>query len=218
MLAKATDALGAAFNVIIDRISTFGEAIVKFFQGDFKGAVDGVKASFAGLGDEIIREAKAASRLRQELNDLKDEEIGLIEVNAQRRKGIAEARLIAEDENRTLQERITALDEASALENAILEDQLRMARERARISQEQLDLGESTREEIEANAQLQARVSELETQSLKQQRTLTTRRNALIRQSNAEAEAIEKERQAELDAQEQENLKKQEEKLKALST
>jgi len=218
MLAKATDALGAAFNVIIDRISTFGEAIVKFFQGDFKGAIDGVKASFAGLGDEIIREANAAARLRQELNDLKDEEIGLIEVNAQRRKGIAEARLIAEDENRTLQERITALDEASALENAILEDQLRMARERARISQEQLDLGESTREEIEANAQLQARVAELETQSLRQQRTLTTRRNALIRQANAEAEAIEKERQAEIDRLAEEETKKQEEKLKALST
>lgn len=218
MLAKATDALGAAFAVITDRISTFGESIVKFFTGDFKGALDGVKASFAGLGDEIVREANAAARLRGELNQLKDEEIGLIEVNAQRRKGIAEAKLIAEDENRTLQERIQALDEASALENAILEDQLRMARERARISQEQLDLGESTREEIEANAQLQAQVAELETQSLKQQRTITTRRNALIRQANAEQEAIEKERQAELDKKAEEELKKEEDRLKALET
>ena len=218
MLAKATDALGAAFSVIIDRISKFGGAIVKFFQGDFKGALDDTKAAFAGIGDEILREAAAAAKLREELTALKDEEIGLIKVNAERRKGIAEARLVAEDETKTLQERITALDEASRLENAILEDQLRMARERARISQAQLDLGESTREEIEANAQLQARVSELETQSLKQQRTIATRRNALIRQANAEQEAINKEKEAEDKRKADEALKKEEDRLKSLQS
>lgn len=218
LLAKATDALGAAFSVIVDRISTFGESIVKFFQGDFKGALDSVKASFAGLGDEIVREANAAARLRGELNALKDEEIGLIEVNAQRRKGIAEARLIAEDETKSLQERIKALDEATALENAILDDQLRIARERARISQEQLDLGESSREEIEANAQLQAQVAELETRSLQQQKSIFTRRNALIRQANAEQEAIRKEEQAKIDTENLENQKKEEERLKSIET
>lgn len=193
LVSKAMDGIRAAFAVVTDRISILGESLIKFFKGDFKGAIDGVKDAFTGVTDEIIRETKAAYELRDALNNLKDEEISLIAINAERRKGIAEARLIAEDETLSILERIQALDKAAELENAILEDQLRIAKERARISQEQLDLGESTREEIEANAQLQARVSELETQSLQQQRTLATRRNALQRQYAAErkVEALE---------------------------
>jgi hypothetical protein len=193
LVSKAMDGIGAAFAVITDRISLIGESLIKFFQGDFRGAIDGVKDAFTGVTDEIIRETEAAYQLRDALNNLKDEEIGLIAVNAERRKGIAEARLIAEDETLAVQERIDALDKAAELENQILEDQLRIARERARISQEQLDLGESSRQEIEENARLQAAVSELETQSLRQQRTIATRRNALIRQAVAErkVEALE---------------------------
>lgn len=186
LVSKAMDGIRAAFSVVTDRISILGESLIKFFQGDFKGAIDGVKGAFSGVTDEIIRETKAAYELRDALNNLKDEEIGLIAINAERRKQIAQARLDAEDETLSTLERIKALDKAAELENAILDDQLRIARERARISQEQLDLGESTREEIEANARLQAQVSELETQSLRQQRTLATRRNALQRQFAAE--------------------------------
>jgi len=193
LVSKAMDGIGAAFAVITDRISLIGESLIKFFKGDFKGAIDGVKDAFTGVTDEIVRETKAAYELRDALNNLKDEEISLIAINAERRKGIAEARLIAEDETLSILERIEALDKAAELENAILEDQLRIARRRAQISQDQLDLGESTRQEIEENARLQAAVSELETQSLRQQRTLATRRNALQRQFAAErkVEALE---------------------------
>lgn len=193
LVSKAMDGIRAAFSVVTDRISILGESLIKFFKGDFKGAIDGVKNAFSGVTDEIIRETKAAYELRDALNNIKDEEIELIAINAERRKGIAEARLIAEDETLAIQERINALDRAAELENQILADQLRIARERARISQEQLDLGESTRDEIEENARLQAAVSELETQSLRQQRTIATRRNALIRQAVAErkVEAVE---------------------------
>jgi hypothetical protein len=185
-LSVAMDGIKAAFSAVVDRISSFGGAIVKFFSGDFAGAVNDVTAAFSGLGNEIVREFEAAQRLRDELNKLKDEEIDLIEVNAKRRKSIAENRLIAEDETIAIRKRISALNEASRLENAILDDQLRIAKERARISQEQLDLGESSREEIRENAELQAKVYELEERSLLQQKSIATRRNALIRQANAE--------------------------------
>jgi hypothetical protein len=187
-LSVAMDALKAGFSAIVDRVSNLGGALVKFFTGDFKGAIDDVKNSFKGLGDEIEREVKAAADLRDALNKLQDEEISLIEINAKRRKAIAENRLIAEDETIAIRKRIEALDEASKLENAILDDQLRIARERARISQEQLDLGESTREEVKQNAELQAAVYELEERSFLQQKSIATRRNALVRQANKEEE------------------------------
>lgn len=45
-VSRVTAALGAAFNVIIDRIAKFGGAIIKLFSGDFKGAASDMKAAF----------------------------------------------------------------------------------------------------------------------------------------------------------------------------
>ena len=45
--------LKATMSVIIDRLVTFGNAIIKLFSGDFKGAADAAKASVTGLKDEI---------------------------------------------------------------------------------------------------------------------------------------------------------------------
>jgi hypothetical protein len=193
-VAKAMDGVRAAVAVIVDRVSALGEILTNLFNQPFLQTLLDVKDNFSGIGEEIANEATAASNLRGELQKLKDEEISLIAINAQRRKGIDEARLAAEDETLSIGKRVEALDKAAALENAILEDQLRIARERARISQEQVDLGESTREEIEENARLQATVAELESQSLRQQRTIATRRNALVRQQAAEEKAALKER------------------------
>lgn len=186
---QAFAGISAAVSVIIDRVSGLGEAVTKVFSGDFSGALESVRQQFKGINEEIANEAKAAVDLEKQFQSLRDEEISLITVNAQRRKGIDEARLAAEDETLSIQKRIEALDTAAELENAILADQLRIAQERARISSEQLALGESSRAEIEENARLQAQVAELESQSLRQQRSIATRRNALVKQGAAEQQA-----------------------------
>ena len=45
-LKVATAALGAAFDVLRDRVSKIGGALVKFFTGDFSGALEDVKGAF----------------------------------------------------------------------------------------------------------------------------------------------------------------------------
>ena len=72
LLDQAMAGLGAAVDVIVDRISSFGDSITKFFSGDFSGAVEGMTKTFSGLGDEIIREAKAAAELEKQLQSLLD--------------------------------------------------------------------------------------------------------------------------------------------------
>ena len=49
LLETALAGVGAAAGVIVDRISTFGGAIVKLFKGDAKGALEGVKATFKDI-------------------------------------------------------------------------------------------------------------------------------------------------------------------------
>ena len=190
ILKKAMDGLGATISVLTDRASSVGEAFTLFFQGEFSEGFDKLKESVSGVTDEIIKETKAAYDLAGALQAVEDKEIGLIVSTAERRKEISRLRLVTEDENKTYKERIAALDEAIRIEGEILQEQLDIAKERARISQEQVDLGESERDEIRANAQLQAQVSELEERSLQFSRSIFTRRNALIRQEQAEQKTL----------------------------
>lgn len=189
-LKKVMDGLGAAMAVITDRISGIGEAIALFFSGKPSEAFDKLKESVSGVTDEIVKETKAAYELAGALQAVEDREIGLIESTAERRKEISRLRLVTEDENKSYKQRIEALDEAIRIEGEILQEQLDIAKERARISAEQVALGESSRDEIRQNAQLQAQVSELEERSLQFSRSIFTRRNALIRQEQAEQKSL----------------------------
>jgi len=178
-LKVATVALGAAFDVLRDRISLVGGALVKFFTGDFQGALEDIKASFIGITDEIIRETKAAGDLQQAMNRLKDEEREFGKQRAETNKQIAEARLLAEDETLSVNERIDALQRAVDLEQQTVDEQLRLAEERARITREQVALGESLEEDLQAVADAEAAVLDLQTASLRTQKRLQTELNSL---------------------------------------
>ena len=71
LLETAFAGVGAAVNVIVDRVSKFGGAIVKLFQGDTKGALQDVKGAFTGIGEEIIEDTKNAVALKQAFIDLR---------------------------------------------------------------------------------------------------------------------------------------------------
>lgn len=189
-LAKATAALGAAFDVIKDRISALGGALVKFFTGDFKGALEDVQDAFTGITDEIIREAGAARDLQDAMNSLKDAERGFIRQRAETNKAIAETRLRVEDETLSYEERIGALEEAIALEEQTVARELQLAEERARIIRERVELGESLEEDLDAQAEAEARVIELQTASLRTQKRLEGERQSLLLQRQAEQKRI----------------------------
>ena len=189
-LAKATAALGAAFDVIKDRISALGGALVKFFTGDFKGALEDVQDAFTGITDEIIREAGAARDLQDAMNSLKDAERGFIRQRAETNKAIAETRLRVEDETLPYEERIGALEEAIALEEHTVARELQLAEERARIIRERVELGESLEEDLDAQAEAEARVIELQTASLRTQKRLEGERQSLLLQRQAEQKRI----------------------------
>ena len=178
-LKVATQALGAAFDVIRDRISKVGGALVKFFTGDFKGALDDVKGAFTGITDEIIRETKAAGDLQKAMNALKDEERDFIKQRAETNKQIAEARLLAEDDTLAVEERIEALQRAVDLEQETVARQIELAEERARIAREQVELGESLEEDLQGVAEAEAAVIDLQTASLRTQKRLQTELNSL---------------------------------------
>jgi hypothetical protein len=215
-LKVATAALGAAFDVLRDRVSKIGGALVKFFTGDFSGALADVKDSFTGITDEIIRETKAASDLERAMNRLKDEEREFTKARAQTNLEISKARLLAEDDTLTVEERINALQRAVELEQKTVDEQIRLAEERLRITEAQVGLSNSLEDDLQRVAEAEAAVLDLQSASLRTQKRLQTELNSLRSEGIAKAKEA---AQAEIDlmkATAEANTKRREEDTKTL--
>ena len=212
-LSQAMKGIGAVVDVLIDRVSSFGEGLFKILSGDFSEGVDILKASLSGIVDEMKEEGSAAVELEKAQQALEDRQIALIKVNAERRASIEELRLVAEDENKTNEERADALREAARLQNEIADDEIAIAKERARIIRERVALGESTREDLEEQANAEAEVIRLEGERSRRLRTLQTRLNAFTKGTEENTEVTDE--NAEAQAKLNEEIRKRDEALAA---
>ena len=97
--------LKATMSVIIDRLVTFGNAIIKLFSGDFKGAADAAKASVTGLKEEIGAAYNLAVQLTANLQKIKMEELKDAKDQQRRKARLAELKEMVNDEDISIQER-----------------------------------------------------------------------------------------------------------------
>ena len=70
--------LSAVIDIVRDRILIVGNAIVKFFSGDFKGALAEGKKAVKGFGAEIEKEFKQAANATKSLQQVEDAMRGLL--------------------------------------------------------------------------------------------------------------------------------------------
>tara|TARA_R100001244_G_scaffold17561_2_gene18796 strand:- start:113 stop:1768 length:1656 start_codon:yes stop_codon:yes gene_type:complete len=194
LLEQAFAGIGAAVAVITDRISKIGGAIAKVFSGDFKGAAEDVKGALSGIGEEIVAEAKAASRLKKELQDIKDVTREFNIEKAKTRQEIAKALLLAEDETKSSEVRRQALQDALKLEEETTAKELELQARRVAAIEEEVGLGESLEEDLERLNEAKIRLIELETASIKQRKKVVTQVNAFDLEIAAAAKARAKER------------------------
>jgi len=173
-LAVVFAGLGTAVAVITDRVSQFGEAVTQFFTGDFKGAAETVKGVVSGIGEEIKNEVAAIVEITKRVQELRDVERDFGVERAKTNQEIAKARLLAEDENLTLQERIGHLETANKLELQTTEDAIKLAEEKLLLKQQEVSLGESMAEDLDEVAQLEIELINLQTQSFSTRKRLAT--------------------------------------------
>ena len=218
---------------LLEFIPKIGEAISQVFSGDFSGAaktaVDamgkvtfGVESVTDSMGEaakaagefasEMERTAKAANDLADRENKLKVAERDHLIVRAETNKLIAEKRLLVEDEKMAFEDRIAALDEAIAAEQKTIAQELAFAKERADILEAKAALAESDEETLQAVAEARARVTELETRSLRTQKRLEGERQSLLLQRESREKAAEKaqaDRIAKQEKAEEDRIKKE---------
>ena len=175
----------------------YGTAVVQIATGmdevQQKNFVDSIKE----IGKEIVTETKAMIALEGKLQDLRDAENAFMVQKAATRQEIEKARLLAEDESKTAEERLVALKKALELEAATTAQEIAMAKDRVSIQEQQMDLSENMFEDEQKLAQLRAAVIEKETASVRMRKRVITEVNTFEKQIATEkAKAAKLEEQA----------------------
>jgi hypothetical protein len=196
---------------LIELLPALSKAIGQVLKGDFSEAAKTAAnaAGKVGLGVENITEkvqagiegfkeyakevgnvADQAARIQKQLNAVKVAERELVVERAKANKEIKAAQLVAEDINRTTEERIEAVRRVGALEDQILAKELKTAKARASALKAQAALSESSEETLEGIANAEAEVARLEEASLGRKVELQGRIKAINGEAEAAAAAL----------------------------
>ena len=203
------------FNAIIDTLGFLGSAFKKVFSGDFKGALEDAKSagssyidSLTGVEDSInkvteatkglVTELKEEARIAGQIADQRAKadklERSLIveraEANRKRAELLDKA---ANKEKFTAQERIEFLTEAGKIEEEITKKEIESARLRFEAKVEENKLSKSTKEDLDEEANLKARLIDLETARLTKAKLVTSQIVAAKREEKARLKAVEDE-------------------------
>lgn len=192
--ASIMGGVNATIEVLRDRLIQVGEAITMLFSGEFAAAAEKAKNAFKGIGDEIAREAKQGYALAEALDAVEDRERELIVLRAKSNKEIAKARMIADDVNKSTNERISAVERAFKLEGQVAAAEQKNARAYLKYLDDRIKMGESTDEDLKQRAEAQAKVLELETETLRRQKRLQSEIISLRNEERTKTEEYDKKR------------------------
>jgi len=177
-----------------------GSAIVKFFSGDFSGALDDVKGAVSGIGDEIASEFNQAMKLKAELQAITDATRELNKERARQNKEIAAAKLVINDETKSIAERQAALEKVRQAEIALAKQEEVLAQRRYDAIKAQNALSDSSKEALDEEAAAYIALQAAQQASLQKQKELFDQQKALRDKERAERQARAAEYKANLKA------------------
>jgi DNA repair exonuclease SbcCD ATPase subunit len=204
-------------------LMSVGKVIGTVLTGDFKnlgGAIDDLKNNFSevtekvkNFGEETRKELQLANQIADDRAKADKLERQLILDRAEATRKFNELREKAADkENVSIEDRIAALKEAGRIEEEITLKEIEAARIRFETKKLENSLSDSTKEDLDEEAQLQAKLIDLESSRLKKQKTLTAEITTNLREAESERKRIEAERLADEKAADAEEEKARKEK------
>ena len=180
ILSVAFKGIGAAVNVIVDRIAKFGGGIAKLFSGNIMGGLKDMGNSFKDIGKEILTDTLLAMALEKSIQKLADSQRILNVETAQRRADIEELKLIAEDVTKSEEERLSAAEKAFGIETDLLERRIANAEEAVRIESLRLStILDPEAEALDALAQKEIDLATIRGESVTKQIELNNKINAI---------------------------------------
>jgi hypothetical protein len=200
------------FQAIIDTLGFLGSAFKKVFSGDFSGALEDAKKAgssyidvLTGVKDtlgkvskatsdfanELKKEAKIAGQIADQRAKADKVERALIVERAKANRDRAELLdKAAQKEKFNASERIGFLEEAARIDEEITNKEINAAKLRLQAKQAENALANSTKADLDEEANLKARLIDLETQRLTKQKTVSAQIVSARREEAAELKAI----------------------------
>lgn len=207
--------IGAAIDVLRDRVLKIGEAIVKFFSGDFKGAIETGLEAVSGVGEEIASEFAAAAKATKVLQDLEDEMLNLSVSRAKLNRDLAIAKETMNNADASMTQRRKALNDVRKQEGEQNAKELDAAK-RQLAAQRVLDTqsDEMAGDKLKRKAELESKVYELEASSAAQVRSLNRMDNQLRKEEQQKIDAANKAREERIKKEKEQQEKDFEDYLK----
>jgi hypothetical protein len=190
-------------------LMSVGKVIGTVLTGDFKnlgGAIDELKNNFSEVTEKVKNFGEETRKELQLANQIADERARADKLDRQLLLDRAEAtrkfnelrEKAADKENVSIEDRIAALKEAGRIEDEITKKEIEAARIRFETKQLENSLSDSTKEDLDEEAQLQARLIDLESSRLKKQKTLTAEITTNLREAESERKRIAAEGKADI--------------------
>ena len=198
---------------LLEWFPALGKAMSLVFKGQFKEAgkvavdavakvglgVENITGKIGAAGEALVKFGKDAAaaaaegaRISDILNDVEDAERELLVLRARANKQIIEARFIADDLTKSTEERIAAVQRASKLEEQVATKELKYARQKAQALKDQAAIAEVTDDQLVAIAEAQARVLDLEADSIRRQKKLQSELNSLRNEEKTRLTEVDK--------------------------
>jgi hypothetical protein len=216
------------FQAIIDTLGFLGSAFKKVFSGDFSGALEDAKKAgssyidvLTGVKDtlgkvskatsdfanELKKEAKIAGQIADQRAKADKVERALIVERAKANRDRAELLdKAAQKEKFNASERIGFLEEAARIDEEITNKEINAAKLRLQAKQAENALANSTKADLDEEANLKARLIDLETQRLTKQKTVSAQIVSARREEAAELKAIKDEEDTRIKEQEDKRI------------
>lgn len=204
--AKALKVGLAALGAIVERVTGYFQAAGAFIVGLFSGGVTEAVSAYndemsklPGTMQDAINKAMELERRTQALRVSQRE---LTVQFAEGRAQIKEYNMIAEDTTKGLDERLEAAQKAIDIEKELMAARQAQAQEEFNIAKERAAQSDSSEDDLDELAQLEANLINIRTESAEMQTTLNNKvntiRNEAMRKAREEAAAVkaaEKEKQ-----------------------
>jgi len=196
----------AALGAVVERVTGYFQAAGAFIVGLFSG---GVTEAVSAYNDEMSKlpgtmedAIKKAMELERRTQALRESQRDLTVQFAEGRAQIKEYNMIAEDTTLGLEERLVAAQKAIDIERELMAARQAQAQEEFDIAKERAAQSDSSEDDLDNLAQLEANLINIRTESAEMQTTLNNKLNIIraeaMRKAKAEADAVkaaEKEKQ-----------------------
>jgi hypothetical protein len=182
---------GAVIDTLREEFFKVGKAVVVAYDNleQAKKRFDPVPVGIRNLiryfreGEGVVgANARRAAVLAQRLNDILVIERELGVERSEMNKNLAEAREIARDQTISIEERINALDRVKAAEDDLFKSELQNEQHRLRVFEERRDMFSSDEEQLQAVADQQAKINDMQTAASQRAMSALRDRNTLERQ------------------------------------